>query len=64
MSDPRTATRREALVAQERSLRREIDELGADPNLDEVAFDAELEAEFARIEIPRKLNVSGGPKSP
>jgi DnaK suppressor protein len=41
MNDPRTATRREALEAQERSLRREIDELGADPNLDEVAFDAD-----------------------
>ena len=34
MSDPRTAARREALEAQERSLRRDIDELGADPNLD------------------------------
>ena len=41
MSDPRTVSRREALEAQERSLRREIDELGADPNLDEVAFDAD-----------------------
>jgi DnaK suppressor protein len=41
MSDPRTAARREALEAQERSLRRDIDELGADPNLDEVVFDAD-----------------------
>jgi DnaK suppressor protein len=41
MSDPRTPERRQALEAQERSLRREIDELGADPDLDEVAFDAD-----------------------
>jgi len=41
MSDPRTASRRDALEAQERSLRREIGELGADPTLDEVAFDGD-----------------------
>jgi len=41
MSDPRTQARRQALEAQERLLRREIDELGADPDVDEVAFDAD-----------------------
>ncbi|MEP6758769.1 MAG: TraR/DksA family transcriptional regulator [Actinomycetota bacterium] len=42
MSDPRTPARRQALEDQERSLRREMDELGADPDLDEVAFDADV----------------------
>lgn len=41
MNDPRTPARRQALEAQEQLLRREIDELGADPDLDEVAFDAD-----------------------
>jgi RNA polymerase-binding transcription factor DksA len=41
MNDPRMAARREALEEHERSLHREIDELGADPDLDEVAFDAD-----------------------
>jgi len=41
MSDRRTPERRQALASQERSLRREMDELGADPDLDEVAFDAD-----------------------
>ena len=35
------AARRAALEDQERSLRREMDELGADPDTDEVAFDAD-----------------------
>ena len=33
--------RRNALIDHQRSLRREIDELGADPDLDEVSFDAD-----------------------
>lgn len=33
--------RRTALLDQERSLRREIGDLGADPDADEVAFDAD-----------------------
>jgi RNA polymerase-binding transcription factor len=33
--------RRAVLEEQQRSLRREIDELGADPDTDEVAFDAD-----------------------
>ena len=33
--------RRSALIDHERSLRHEIDELGADPDLDEVSFDAD-----------------------
>jgi RNA polymerase-binding transcription factor len=36
-----TAQRRAALDEQQRSLRREIDELGADPDADEVAFEAD-----------------------
>jgi RNA polymerase-binding protein DksA len=36
-----TASRRATLQEQERSLRREMDELGADPDADEVAFDAD-----------------------
>jgi RNA polymerase-binding transcription factor len=35
------ASRRALLEEQQRSLRREIDELGADPDADEVAFDAD-----------------------
>jgi DnaK suppressor protein len=35
------ARTREALEEQERSLRREMDELGADPDADEVAFEAD-----------------------
>ena len=35
------ASRRQALQEQERSLRREMDELGADPDADEVAFEAD-----------------------
>jgi DnaK suppressor protein len=35
------ASRRATLEEQQRSLRREIDELGADPDADEVAFDAD-----------------------
>ena len=41
MSDPGTQGPLAALDAQERSLRREMDELGADPDLDEVAFEAD-----------------------
>ena len=41
MSAAATDARRATLLDQERSLRREIDELGADPNADEVAFDAD-----------------------
>jgi DnaK suppressor protein len=41
MSDARTPERLRALEAQERSLRREMDDLGADPDLDEVAFDGD-----------------------
>jgi DnaK suppressor protein len=33
--------RRTALLDQQRSLRREIDDLGADPDADEVVFDAD-----------------------
>jgi DnaK suppressor protein len=33
--------RRRVLVEQERALRRELDELGGDPDVDEVAFDAD-----------------------
>lgn len=36
-----TAARRAVLDEQQRSLRREMDELGADPDADEVAFDAD-----------------------
>jgi DnaK suppressor protein len=35
------AARRTTLEDQQRSLRREMDELGADPDADEVAFDAD-----------------------
>lgn len=35
------ASRRHVLEEQERSLRREMDELGADPDADEVAFEAD-----------------------
>ena len=41
MNDPRTPVRLQALEDHERSLRREMAELGADPDLDEVAFDAD-----------------------
>ena len=41
MSAAATDARRATLLDQERSRRREIDELGADPNADEVAFDAD-----------------------
>jgi RNA polymerase-binding transcription factor len=35
------ATQRRVLEEQQRSLRREMEELGADPDADEVAFDAD-----------------------
>jgi DnaK suppressor protein len=41
VSDPATERRRTALLDQQRSLRRELDDLGADPDADEVAFDAD-----------------------
>jgi DnaK suppressor protein len=41
MNTAATDLRRTALVDQQRSLRRDIDELGADPDADEVAFDAD-----------------------
>ena len=41
MSDAATDLRRATLLDQQRSLRREIGDLGADPDADEVAFDAD-----------------------
>lgn len=41
MSGAATDVRRATLLEQQRSLRREIGELGADPDADEVAFDAD-----------------------
>jgi DnaK suppressor protein len=41
MSGAATDVRRATLFDQQRSLRREIGELGADPDADEVAFDAD-----------------------
>jgi DnaK suppressor protein len=41
VSDPASERRRTALLDQQRSLRRELDDLGADPDADEVAFDAD-----------------------
>ena len=41
MNAAATDRRRTALLDQQRSLRREMDELGADPDADEVAFDAD-----------------------
>ena len=41
MNAAATDARRAALLDQQRSLHREIDELGADPDADEVAFDAD-----------------------
>jgi DnaK suppressor protein len=41
MSDAATDVRRTTLLEQQRSLRREIGDLGADPDADEVAFDAD-----------------------
>jgi DnaK suppressor protein len=41
VSDPAGERRRTALLDQQRSLRRELDDLGADPDADEVAFDAD-----------------------
>jgi DnaK suppressor protein len=41
MSDAGTDVRRTTLLEQQRSLRREIGDLRADPDADEVAFDAD-----------------------
>ena len=41
MNTAATDRRRTTLLDQQRSLRREMDELGADPDADEVAFDAD-----------------------
>lgn len=41
MSDHASERRRSALLDQQRSLRRELEDLGADPDADEVAFDAD-----------------------
>jgi len=41
VSDHASERRRSALLDQQRSLRRELEDLGADPDADEVAFDAD-----------------------
>ena len=41
MNSSTTDRRRTTLLDQQRSLRHEMDELGADPDADEVAFDAD-----------------------
>ncbi|MBW8742696.1 MAG: TraR/DksA family transcriptional regulator [Acidobacteria bacterium] len=41
MNEAETNRRRTALIDQQRSLRREMADLGADPDADEVAFDAD-----------------------